>query len=409
MKKLKAAVPTVCYTVLLLAIALLSFLIAGKSGVTPTSAQNNAPSEEQDLPQPAEETETTPYDDVFPRNSVNGKQKIYGDGEVRLLEAVQTPVANYVVLSSDCKKGDISSSGPVTAVVKLNSDSDVISSYQLSPEENFIAVRQTAVGLVLVTESADKKYASLHVIGYDLIGETNYKIPVASSVFIVPTEKDFVLFATYPDECVAYTLCDGKLLFQSIGKYSLVELFEYEDSYVLFCNELSGGFSVLTADKNTLSVTEKQRVSDEKILFVKPTPAGILTVEQGEKIYARIYSVNMKQRLKEKDLGSANVQKTFRADTGVVLTYEDSACVILRDDLTAELIETSYNVLLDVISINGSDHFLFKDATGNIFFENESPFTQAENAIVLPSPKNTLTVITEKKDKYSYIEITALP
>ncbi|MBO4539774.1 MAG: hypothetical protein J5781_05810 [Clostridia bacterium] len=405
MKKFKAAVPTVCYTVLLLAIALLSFLIAGKTELTTTSAHTPTTNK---TPSPSQENTPveTVYDNVFPRQNNQGNQRIYGEGNVALLDALQTPTGNYVVLSSDCRKGDITSSGPVTAVVKLNGDNDLLCSYQLSSEETFITVRQTAIGIVLITEDADKKYHSVHIIGYDLIGESKYKIPAANTVHVVPTEKDFVLFASYPDECVAYTLRDGKLLFQSIGKYSLVELFEYEDSYVLFCNELSGGCSVLTADKSTLSVTEKQRLSGDKILFVKPTPAGILAVEQGERTYARIYSLNMKERLKEKGLGLVAVQKTYRTDAGVVLANENSDLVLIRDDLTTELIETSDNVLLNVISINGSDRLLFKDMNGNIFFENMTPFTQAEKAIVLPTPNNSLTIITEKKDKYSFIEIT---
>ncbi len=407
MKKFKAAVPTVCYTVLLLAIALLSFLIAGKSGLTSTSAHaptaNKTPSSSQENV-PAE----TVYDDVFPRESAAGKQRIYGDGNVILHDALQTPTASYVVLSSDCRKGDISSAGPVTAVVKLDCDNNLIASYQLSAEEAFVTVQQTPSYIVLVTSDTEK-YASIHLISYDLLGETKYKIPAANCVRVAPTDKDFVLFASYPDECVAYTLRDGKLLFQSIGKYSLVDLFEYEDTYVLFGNELSGGSSALTVDKKTLTVTEKTRISGNTLFFVKPTPVGILTVEHGERTYARVYSLNMKERLKEKDLGPATVQKAYRIDAGVVLSCDNSGYVILRDDLTRELIKTSNNVLLDVAYVNGSDRFLFKDENDNIFFDDQPPFAQGEKAVVLPAPKNTLTVITEKTDKYSFIEISRLP
>ena len=399
--------PTVCYTVLLLAIALLSFLIAGKSGLTSTSAHTPTANRTSSSSQENATVEVV-YDDVFPRNSVNGNQRIYGDGNVVLYDALQTPTGSYVVLSSDCKKGDISSNGPVTAVVKLSGDNDLLCSYQLSSEKNFITVRQTTIGLILITEDADKKHLSVHIIGYDLIGETKYKIPATNSVRVVPTEKDFVIFASYPDECVAYTLRDGKLLFQSIGKYTLVELFEYEDTYVLFGNELSGGSSALTVDKKTLIVTEKTRISGNTLFFVKPTPAGILTVEHGERTYARVYSLNMKERLKEKDLGSATVQKAYRIDAGVVLSCDNSGYVILRDDLTTELIETSNNVLLDVAYANGSDRFLFKDENDNVFFDDQPPFAQGEKAVVLPAPNNSLTVITEKKDKYSYIEIADL-
>ena len=409
MKKLKAAVPTVCYTVLLLAIALLSFLIAGKSGTIPTSAQNNVfPTEKQEFKEPAEKNEITLYDDVFPRKSVDETQKIYGDGNVRLHEALQTPVANYVILSSDCKNGDISSSKPVTAVVKLNSENDVISSYQLSTEETYVAVRQTSVGLVLVTESADKKYASLHVISYDLIGETHYKIPATSTVIIIPTEKNFVLFATHGEECTAYTLLDGKLIFQSLGKYSPVDLFEYEETYLLFCNEPLGGTTALITDKNSLIVREKRRLSNEKLLFVKPTAVGVLTVEQGEKTCARVYSTDLSERKEEKQFGYIDVTKTFRVDHGVVVSSNGAECLVIYDDLTSELPETSDKILLDVAYVNGSDRLLFKDTSGNIFFDNQPPFTQAEKVIVLPDPNDSITVVTEKSDTYSFIEITVL-
>ncbi len=409
MKRFKAAVPTVCYTVLLLAIALLSFLIAGKSGVMPTSAKSSSsPEENKDLPLPAQEPEAPLYDDVFPRKAISGKQKIYGEGNVRLHDVIQTPVDSFVILTSECEKGDVGALNPVVAVVKINENNDLISSYRIAENEKYITAQQTPVGIALVTQNSDGKRDSVHIVGYDLLGESKFDV-APGSARVIPTEKSFVLFITNPDGCVAYTLRDGKLLFQNVGKYSLVDLMEYEDNYVLFCIDEFGASSVLITDKKSLTVTEKQRVSADKILFVKPTQSGFLTVEKGNGTYARIYSANMKERVKETDLGAVNVKNAFRADVSVVLPCENSGYILLHDDLTTELLETSNKSLLDIVNINGSERFLFKDENDNLFFDDRQPFTQATKAVVLPARNNTLTVVTERTDKYSFIEIADLP
>ena len=172
MKKFRASLPTVLYTVLLLSIALLSFLIAGRSSAVampsqaPSAAKNNEESaarSEAETP-PQNEVRSVVYSDSFPRNNTDGKQTIYGEGNVELVDVIQTAVGNYIFVVSDCIRGDVPCEKSSLAVVRTNDDNDLLSYLILGEEETFCQARPSVAGLVILSTNNDKTFSFVRII-----------------------------------------------------------------------------------------------------------------------------------------------------------------------------------------------------------------------------------------------------
>ena len=329
MKKFKAALPTVCYTVLLLAIALLSFLIAGKSSGATTSAKNVGStendktelSEDLNIETPVETRKT--YSDIFPRKGTNGQQRLYGEGNVTLCDAVQTSVGNYLFALSDCKEGDLPCAKEGLFVVRMNDGCDLLSRYSLGIGEKYVDALPSVAGMVVLSVNEEETFCFVRVLDYDLTTAKEYKIAVPNDAKIVSTEEGFFIFADYENECIMYTQSNDTLLFQTIEKGNLVELFEYAESYLLFCNRSAGESYVVRLEKKQLQIEKSQKISNAPLLGIMPIreedKTYFLAVEQAETIVAKYYDPSTFACVRSQDVGNFTAKEILPCADGFLL------------------------------------------------------------------------------------------
>ncbi len=429
MKKFKAAMPTVFYTVLLLSIALLSFLIIGRNeSLTASNAVADRPSSEQTQSE-GEPKETTPstekergtvYSDVFPRKSLDGNQRIYGEGNVILNDVLQTAVGNYCILSCDCKTGDIYGDTPSVYLVKTNEENDLISRLRIFENDKFVAAQATANCIVIVSVDTNNTVFTVYLISYDLSENIRkYKLNAAKKIRIVATEESFLLFTSHKDESFVYFLHNDKLLFQSLDLSSLVELFEYEDHYLLFGNHPDGGFCSFTLYKDTLSVGKKKTIGSNVLLYVAPTfqdgQGYFVTLEEvNNKTFARKYLSSTMEKVGERELGSLNVSDFFSTNEGMIVLCDGTVTgyIALDYDLSASFYEKlpDDGKIVSVLYENDVFFYLIRDENGDIVASNGQNLGKASNGKLLLSPSGKLQLYIERTsdDDESYIELTEI-
>ena len=195
-------------------------------------------------------------------------------------------------------------------------------------------------------------------------------------------------------------------------KSTLIDCFEYEDHYQLFCNLTPDGFFSVDLDKNGLLPLNRQYYNGNKLRCILPVYENgkqyFLTVEENKTVFAKKYEKDSSSPIAEKDLGTLNVEKTIRSYNEIILLCSGNASgyVTLSSDLyTAFLeIEQTDSTVLSVLSDNGKVYFLLRDKQGNVSFMGKEPFDAAENGIMLCLPNGSLLCFLQKKSVYDYIE-----
>lgn len=429
MKKFRASLPTVLYTVLLLSIALLSFLIAGRSSAVamPSQAPSAAKRNEESAARP--EAETPPqnevrsvvYSDSFPRINTDGKQTIYGEGNVELVDVIQTAVGNYVFVVSDCIRGDVPCEKSSLAIVRTNDNNDLLACAVLGEEETFCQARPSVAGLVVLSTNNDKTFSFVRIISYDLKEKKEYKIAVPSDARVVSTDDGFFIFASYDDECLFYVPQNDKLVFGTIEKGSFTELFEYADCYLVFCKLPTGESYALSIDKSDLSVLNRKKLTDEALLAIAPARDGannyFITVEGKDKKTAKKYDASTLVPLDTEELGRQSILKIEAASNGLLLLTDGPVCgyVFVGSDLSPvviDIVSTAENARIAATARTDDKYIvLFKNENDELFFAGEKPFETASEAKMLLTPKNALLVYLQKTndDKNAYVEILTVP
>ncbi len=412
MKKIKKILPTFCYAILLLSIVFLSFLIIGKSG-DPASSAEETVSESvatpiDEIPYEPESIIKTIYTDIFPRESEDGKLKIYGEGNIRLWDVFQVPLGRFLIVSSDCAVGDVATENPCYAIIKTDENNNAKDVYVFGYEREFITARPTVNGFVVLLKNTDSGLAFVHVINYDLSDQNVYKVSVAPSYAIAPKENGFLLFASYDDETYVYGLVDDNLLLLKTDCSRLVDYFDYGDCFLLFTNQ-SDGFYAVSINKNDLSIGSKTKMSDSELQYIVPVYSDkgyFIAVEKGDNLSVKKYDAQSGELLAQKELSESAVSQCYRLNNCFFLQSEENNKVIR---ITDELIVDEFGIAEDTILLDVIDNeeydFLIKDASGNLL-RNGEILDAATNVILLPCV-DSYTLLTEKEteDGYYYIEI----
>ena len=424
MKKFKSALPTVCYTFLLLSIALLSFLIAGKASAQPSVAEEpDAPLNEEIRPEQTEDSveinNRTVYSDEFPRPSDQGIQRIYGEGNVVFKGALHTSVGNFLFLESDCTVGDLTSQSSCLALIKTNENGDLLQRTIIAEKEKFLSAQVTPVGIVVTSSDETSSFDHVRVFNVELRMENEFKIAPPYAERILPTEENFIIFADYGDECLLYRYADTKLLFQEIDRGQLVEFFEYEEEIVLFLTDDSYGSTLLHIDKKTLSTTKKTNLSPSLLLSVWPVWDGkktyYCTMEKSSEIVVKRYDVNTLSYVETVRLGNLDIEKIYPTNDGILFVagkkeeyyqVETSESIVVRkiDVNTDEKINT-------VLRTPEKTVIILSDADNNFFFIGKEKIGNACYVFPYLSGENEITFYQQKKDEYGndYVEFFKKP
>lgn len=389
MNSLKKLTPTLLYSLLLTIIAIL-FFVGINDGVIispDTSINSNNPPTitddnldytskdepidetlpEQDVPTSPEEIKPA-YNDTIPRQPLASEthlytQKIYGDDSIVLRKVLNTSKGIFAILSSTAKLGDVCGNLPSIGIVLMDAAGNLQKTLSLSYTytHQYVASQVVSDGIIVISTSESNDYLYVNKISIDLNEISTYRIPYAPSAKIVNTTTSFLIFTYYPNETIIYKQLESGFTFQSINCGNVVEMFDYNSYFLIFCNNVSSNtFSVVKLNANNLAVTYESSTVNSQIVSVTPIIENgsqnfILLSKQNNMLTAIKYDSKLNNALLSKNLGYSIVSKVLSSENKLLFFSQGnvSGVVALNYDLSTNLNQSdAYNALQQVFDVN---------------------------------------------------------
>ena len=389
MNSLKKLTPTLLYLLLLIVIAILFFISINDSKIiSPDTSINNTnpptitddnldytskdePTDEllpdQNPPTPPEEIKPT-YSDTIPRQPLASEthlytQRIYGDESVVLRKVLNTSKGIFAILSSTAKVGDVCGDLPSIGIVLMDVAGNLQKAISLSYTytHQYVTSQVVSDGIIIISTSENNDHLYVNKISIDLNEISTYRIPYAPRAEIVNTTTSFLIFTYYPNETIVYKQLESSFSFQSINCGNVVEMFDYNSYFLIFCNNVSSNtFSIVKLNANNLAVTYESSTINSQIVSVTPivengTQNFILLSKQNNMLTATKYDSKLNIALISKNLGYSNASKVLSSENKLLFFSQGnvSGVVALNYDLSTNLSQSdAYNALEQVFDVN---------------------------------------------------------
>ncbi len=279
-------------------------------------------------------------------------QDICGIGNINLLSLHQTALGIFIVGSSDCVYGDLAGNRPGIGIAKLDTSGTVKSTYCLPSQSSatYVTSQVTALGLVIITSDTDKNQYFINIVSYDFSSLSTLVITSGIKAKIVPTRSSFLILTEYEKETIIYDYSSGKLKFYSIGTMSLVELFEYNDFYLMFCNTPSG-YEVIKVSKSNYVILNQTVVNGATLVAVKPAVENnqqiFIIIESSDSTYAKKVDSNLNFTLSyKKKLGNFNIKAICQSQNELLIIASGNinGMITLGYDLSVSYADSSSKI-----------------------------------------------------------------
>lgn len=404
MKKLKKQIPAILYAFMLLAIAALSIAIvdsrpfeAGADDKSPTVVDKNdtentsKETEDNNNPpttpvDPDAPTEKVTYDGVVPRRAETSDvylytQKIYGNSKTELCDVFQTSVGVYIIVETDSTDGDVCGKSPCVGIVKTDSYGNISKTLSLdfTYAGKYVTACPTALGLVIVTSPSDNSYYYVSVIPYELESSPAYRISAAQGGKIIPTSNSFLFFAEYDDESLLYSYKNESFSFQSVGKGTITDVFEYGSYYVVISSDIrDNSYSITKVSKNGLSILSENHYSGGTALKVFPVPANdgqafIVLENRNGAVWAKKFSdSSFSTVLSVKKIGNFELRGAYFDGENILIVCKGNlnGIIVLSSELETKFTESNANfitsVIMDGLFSSGTLYYLAADESGRL-------------------------------------------
>lgn len=389
MNSLKKLTPALLYLLLLTIIAALFFVGINDSKIispdtsinntnSPTITDDNFDYTSKDEPidelLPEQNVPTTPeeikpiYKDTIPRQPLASEthlytQKIYGDDSTLLRKVLNTSKGIFVILSSTAKAGDVCGDLPSVGIVLMDAAGNLQKTLSLSYTytHQYVTSQVVSDGIIIISTSKNNDYLYLNKISTNLDEISTYRIPYAPNAEIVSVATSFLVFTYHPNETIVYKQLENGFTFQSINCGNVIEMFDYNSYFLLFCNDIyNNTFSVIKLNSNNLAISYESSTLNSQIVSVTPifengTQSFILLSKQNNILTATKYDSMLNNALISKNLGYSNVSKVLSSENKLLFFSQGnvSGVVALSYDLSTNLNQSdTYNALQQVFDIN---------------------------------------------------------
>ena len=457
MKSLKKQIPAILYATMLLAITALCIVITNNTAANAFNNNNNIHTdknniqetskteikngdaqtsetplpENNDIREPAGEQEPTvaekKYESSVPRNPEASEeylytQKIYGNGNTYLHDVFQTSLGLFVTVTTDSTEGDVSAKTPCTGIVKLDSSGNILNSLSLNYDYTgkYVTASLSPLGIIVITMPENESFYYINIVSYDFSSTVPYRINKAESAKIISTEKSFLIFAEYSNECMVYSFNGKEFSFQSLGKGTVKELFEYGNHYVVFLNNnKNNSHSVLKISKSNLSVLSEITTENSVLEGIFPiyenSEQNFIVFENSQGIYAKKYDSSFNKVLDSKKIGNFEIKGCYQSEKGILLVCNGniSGVTLVTNELSTFFTECSltYHVkdILDTVFTGKVLHYLAindADMLSIVYsYDNMSSARyfdiKTENAKLIYNLNNTFTVVYQNESDIS--------
>lgn len=462
MKSLKKQIPAILYATMLLTITALCIVITNNTAANAfnnntnihTDKNNIQETSKTEIKDPDANVNDTPvsqnidfteepvnpkpivkekrYTSSVPRNPEASEdflytQKIYGNSNTYLHDVFQTSLGLFVIVTTDSTEGDVSAKTPCTGIVKLDSSGNVLSALSLSYDYTgkYVTANLSPLGIIIITMPENESFYYINIVSYDFSSTVPYRINKAESAKVIPTEKSFLIFAEYSNECMVYSFNGKEFSFRSLGQGMIKELFEYGNHYLLFLNNYkNNSHSVVKISKSNLSVLSEITTENSVLEGIFPicenSTQNFIVFENSQGIYAKKYDSSFTKIIDSKKIGNFEIKGCYQSERGILLVCNGniSGVTLVTNELCTYFTECSlsYHVedildtvftgkVLHYLAINDTDMLSLVYSSDNIssarYFD-----IKTKNAKLIYNLNNTFTLIYQNESDISLLGLS---
>lgn len=434
LKFIKKHIAGIVAVVLLAAIVVLSAAAFGpkeKETVT-DGGLNDTSATTPTIPDETPEIPTPIYTDTLPKQSKASDTYLYeqiicGNGNIELVEALQTAYATYIIAETDCETGDLAYDKKTVGILRLDFLGNVEKSLPLKNtcKYSYVASCLSGEGIVVAVTDENKSFLYVTVTDYDLTSTKTNVVPYAENAKLFATDDSYVLFCNNAQETFVITPDDGGLTFSTISAGQIVDVFDFGDYLKIFYNA-SSGYGIIDISKDNLSITKSIFVSSATLNCIVPMVEEgkqlYLAIEDDNGLYVRKYSADLSISSSErKKIGTASVigKGVDKDALYLCLSGGINGIVTIKPDLTLSYtLNTTSSVITTVCDYCYGQSFavLALDSEGRlalIHIDDQGATTSyyevSTGGLIVPYPNGTLGIAyASSYYRYSAIKLVGL-
>ncbi len=349
------------------------------------------------LPKPAQSSDLHNYE-----------QYIEGNGDILLNKTIASPLGTYVIVSSNCTIGDVSSQNNSVGILLVDGLGTIKNSFiiQSSTDVSYVESTLTKDGIILITHKDSSTSYDINLIDFDLENSYLLNVTKGDSLKIVNTNNNFIIVVNHPNNNVFYIYENNSFSLKTIDSGNLIKFFEFNDYYMFFFNN-ENSYSQLLLNKN-LDTIKTKTIQNSTLVDIIPIIENniqkFISIEKFKTTTINKMTIDLNIE-KTTTLGNVDILFTTLTSNNVILSCAGQINGIITVDYELNLTtnsqtDTIYKDIFATFYINNIVYNLVADINSNLLLiksTNETITTipiadKASFASMIPQKNQTFII-----------------